>query len=146
MNKIEEAVSCFKSGYSCSQAITATYGPDQGMPRELALRVASGFGGGMGTADTCGAVTGALMILGLHLAGANAQAPTARASAKAAAVQYAEMFKARRGTVMCRDLLGCDISTAQGIECARKQGLFARVCPKVVHDAAELLEELLARS
>ena len=92
---------------------------------------------------SCGAVTGALMILGLEFAGSDSDKPQGRAAAKGATIDFIEKFKARRGTVMCRDLLGCDISTAQGMEIARKQGLLATVCPKIVYDAAELLEDKL---
>jgi C_GCAxxG_C_C family probable redox protein len=143
MTKAEDAVKAFKGGLSCSQAILATYGADQGIPRELALRFASGFSGGMGIGDTCGAVTGALMILGLQFAGPDSDTPQGRAAAKGATIDYIDRFKARRGTVMCRDLLGCDIGTSQGMEMARKQGLFATLCPKIVYDAAELLEDKL---
>ncbi len=143
MSKVEAAVSAFRGGLSCSQAILATYGTEHGIPRELALRFACGFSGGMGIGDTCGAVTGALMILGLEFAGPDSDKPQGRAAAKGATIDFIEKFKARRGTVMCRDLLGCDISTAQGMDIARKQGLLATVCPKIVHDAAELLEDKL---
>jgi hypothetical protein len=47
MTRIEEAVTCFKQGHSCSQAIVAAYGPTVGLDRETALKIASGFGGGM---------------------------------------------------------------------------------------------------
>ena len=68
MTRIEEAVSCLKQGFSCSQAIVAAFAPSLGLDRDTALKIASGFGSGMGRlAETCGAVTGAFMILGLKL-------------------------------------------------------------------------------
>ncbi len=143
MSKAETAVNLFKGGYSCSQAILATYGPEQGINRDLAVKLASGFGGGMGMGETCGAVTACFMILGLDRAGNESQKPQGRADAKAAVMEFAARFKALRGTVMCRELLGCDISTGPGMEQARKQGLIATVCPKVMQDAAELLEQML---
>jgi len=143
MNKVDEAVQYFKDGLSCSQAILAAYGPKYGVSRELAVRVASGFGGGMGMGETCGAVTGAFMVLGLMKAGADAGSSQGRAAARAAVIEFHEKFKARRGTVLCRELLGCDISTGTGMEQARLQGLFSTICPKVVGEAAELLEEFL---
>ncbi len=48
MTRVEEAVAYFKEGFSCSQAILTAYGPTVGLDRETALKVASGFGGGMG--------------------------------------------------------------------------------------------------
>lgn len=66
MNQSERAVACFKEGFSCSQAVFSTFAPQLGLECELALKVAGLFGGGMGRlGEVCGAVTGALMALGL---------------------------------------------------------------------------------
>jgi C_GCAxxG_C_C family probable redox protein len=66
MTRIEESVAYFREGFSCSQAIVAAYAPSLGLDRDTALKIASGFGGGMGRlAETCGAITGAFMVLGL---------------------------------------------------------------------------------
>ena len=143
MSKADDAVTCFKAGYSCSQAIAATFGPNLGLSREQALSMASGFGGGMGMAETCGAVTGAYMVLGLRFARGDTSAPQSRAEVKAAVAQSTELFRERRGTVICRELLGCDISTPAGMDIARKQGLLASTCPKLVHDAGQILEQML---
>jgi C_GCAxxG_C_C family probable redox protein len=64
MNRVEQAVSCFKNDLNCSLAILATYGQQFGLARETALKLAAGFGGGMGRmGHACGAVTGAFMGL-----------------------------------------------------------------------------------
>jgi len=66
MSRVEEAVSCFADGFSCSQSIVSTYGTEFGVDREKALKISTGFGGGMGRlGGTCGAVTGAIMVIGL---------------------------------------------------------------------------------
>jgi len=66
MDEVEHAVSCFKDGFSCSQAVLSAYGEQFGMNREMALKVSGAFGGGMGhLGETCGAVTGAFMLVGL---------------------------------------------------------------------------------
>ena len=57
--------------------------------------------------------------------------------------QFAERFKARNRSLVCRELLGCDISTPSGLEEAKRNQLFATVCVKLVRDAAEILEEML---
>ena len=74
MSKVKDAVSAFESGFNCSQAIVRTYGPDYGLSALDAIRVSCGFGGGMRRADTCGAVTGALMVLGLRFGAAAVRA------------------------------------------------------------------------
>ena len=142
MNKADEAMSLFKSGCCCSQAILATYGQSLGMSHEQSLKIACGFAGGMHMAETCGAVTGAFMVLGLRHAGSSSNKPEGRAATKGAIIEFTKKFEARRGTVTCRDLLGCDISTAEGLSKAKQEGLIASRCPQIVHDAAEILEEM----
>ncbi|MHA2282126.1 MAG: C-GCAxxG-C-C family protein, partial [Promethearchaeota archaeon] len=66
MSRIEKAISYFADGFSCSQSILSAFGTDFGLNTELALKIATGFGGGMGRlGGTCGAVTGAIMVIGL---------------------------------------------------------------------------------
>ncbi|KAF5410712.1 MAG: hypothetical protein C5S47_05925 [Candidatus Methanogasteraceae archaeon] len=64
MNEIEDAVSCFKDGFSCSRAVLSAYGEQFGLDHERASEVSGAFGGGMGhLGETCGAVTGAFMLI-----------------------------------------------------------------------------------
>ena len=141
MSKVEDAVSRFQNGHSCSQAVFSTYAESLGMEGETALRVAAGFGGGMGRMGrTCGAVTGALMTLGLKHGGSQAQA---KEKTYELVREFAGRFKARHGSLDCSDLLGCDISTPEGREQIEQQQLHSTLCPKIVRDAAEILEELL---
>lgn len=143
MDKAEQAVTAFKQGQSCSQAILSTYGPAYGLTKEQALALGSGFSGGMAMAETCGAVTGSYMVLGL--AGPNSADAAARAETKAAVLRFTEEFKASQGTVVCKELLKCDISTSEGLTEARKLGLFQTVCPKFVSAAAEILDRMLPK-
>ena len=66
MSRVTEAVELFREGAACSQAILSVYGPMFGLEETTAMRVAAGFAGGMRAGDTCGAVTGAFMVLGLQ--------------------------------------------------------------------------------
>lgn len=65
MNKVEKSLNYFKNGFNCSQALLATYATDFGLSEEMALKVATQFGGGARKGEMCGAVSGALMVLGL---------------------------------------------------------------------------------
>ena len=141
MSKVQKAVDRFGSGYNCSQAILESYGPDYGLSAIDCLRVSSGFGGGMRRADVCGAVTGAFMVLGLRY-GPKDMTDTSRKVVYSSVTDFASRFEARCGSVMCRDLLDCDISTPEGMRQAREAKLFKTVCPEMVKVAAEILEEL----
>jgi len=113
------------------------------MHRDTALKVASGFCGGMGRmAETCGAVTGAFMVIGLKYGGTEVSDKDAKQKTTATVREFAKRFKARHGTIVCRKLLGCDISTDRGLQRAKDNGLLKR-CPKLVGDAAKMLEDVL---
>lgn len=142
--KVEQAVSCFKEGFSCSQAVFSTYAPQLGLDREAALKVAGPFGGGMGgMGHTCGAVTGAFMVIGLKYARLRADDIETKEQAYNLVKEFARRFTSRNGSVMCRELLDQDISTPEGRLIATDKGLFTTICPRLVQDAAEIIEQIL---
>jgi C_GCAxxG_C_C family probable redox protein len=143
MDRVEMALSRFAAGFNCAQAILSVYAKQFGLDEALALKIAAGFGGGMGLAETCGAVTGAMMVLGLKYGATSADDPASKEPAYQQVRQFASRFQARNASLLCRELLGCDISSAQGLELARQQNLFSTTCPKFVRAAAEILEEML---
>ena len=144
MNRVELAVSCFKEGYTCSQALLSAYSAKFGLDRETALRIADGFGGGMGSmGETCGAVTGAFMVIGLKHGRTVVEDRDAHRKTNSLVNDFMRLFKHRNGSIVCRELLGCDISTPEGLNSAREKKLFTTVCPKYIQDAAEIVEELL---
>ena len=142
--KIEKAVERFNNGFNCSQAVFASYSEQFGLDCERAFKVATGFGGGMRMGETCGAVTGAFMVLGLKYGNTTAQNQQAKEKTYEMIIEFTNRFKALNGSVSCRELLGCDISTPEGQKKARDEGLFSAVCPEMVKNAAEILEEMLA--
>lgn len=142
--RVDEAVMRFRTGCNCSQAILSTYGKAFGLDEALAYRVACGFGGGMRRADACGAVTGALMVLGLRHGPTSCPGQPQKNETYAQVQAFQARFAERQGTVICRDLLGCDISTPDGQQKAQTEQLFKTICPDVVKVAAEVLEEMLS--
>lgn len=140
MKNSDLAVSCFKEGSSCSQAILSTYGQGLGMDKGTALKISAPFGGGMARmGETCGAVTGAFMALGLkHAAGKES-----KEKLYALINEFVAKFKARNGSIICRELLGHDMSSAEGMKAIKEKGLVDTLCPKLVKDAADILEEIL---
>lgn len=146
MNKIEDALSCFNEGFSCSQAVVSVYAEQFGIDKETALKVASAFGGGMAQmGETCGAVTGAFIVLGLKYGRITAKDLETKEKLYSAVKDFVEKFKLQNGTIVCRELLGCDISTQEGREYAKQQNLFKTLCPKFVTLSVEYLEEAIRR-
>lgn len=142
MNSVEQAVEKFEKGFNCSQAILSSFSEQFGLDYKTALEIATGFGGGMHINGTCGAVTGAFMVLGLKY-GNTEENKQAKENTYKKVIEFASRFSARNGTVKCHDLLGCDITTREGLEIARQKGVFSSICPKLVQNAAEILEEML---
>jgi len=137
MNRIEKAVETFKSGFNCSQSIISVYGPELGLDKELALLVSSGFGGGLGrTGEVCGVVTGAIMAIGLKY-GYTVFSNEAKEKVYSIVREFITRFKEKDSSILCRELLGEDINTPEGREKAHI------ICPKLVRDSAEILEEIL---
>ena len=144
MNKVNQAVSCFKSGFSCSQAILSTFGKELGLDKNTALKVSGAFGGGMaGMAETCGAVTGAFMVIGLKYGKTKPEDEEAKRKAYSLVKEFVKKFTAKKSSIICRELLGCDISTTEGIQMFKDKNLINIICPKLVENAAEILEEIL---
>ena len=145
MDKIKQAVSCFNEGFSCSQAIFSTYGQKLGISRKTALKVSGAFGGGMARmAETCGAVTGAFMVIGLKYGKAKANDEKAKDKTYSLVKEFVSRFKARNNSIVCKELLGCDINTAEGMKIFQDKKLITTLCPKFVQDAAEIIEEILS--
>ena len=144
MNKIEKAVNCFNQGFACSQAILSTYSEEFGLNKDIAVKVAQGFGGGMGRmADICGAVTGAFMVIGLKYGMKDVVDKEAKEKTYKLVKEFADRFKLRNKTIVCRELLCCDMSTKEGMRIIKEKNLFTTLCPKFVQDATEILEEIL---
>jgi C_GCAxxG_C_C family probable redox protein len=146
MSSISNATSLFIDGFACSQAILSVYGHPLGLPRKTAMQIAAGFAGGMRLGETCGAVTGAFMVLGLRHASENCDTAAGRAEVYAHVVEFAKRFQSMNGSVACRELLGCDISTPEGMVQAQERNLFKTTCVKMVEDSAMILEALWAES
>ena len=143
MNSADKAVEIFKEGFSCSMAVLAAYSEQFGLDKNLALKVSSGFGGGMHLDQTCGAVTGAFMVLGLKYGRTRADDLEAKMKVAKLTNEFAKKFRTRHVSIRCTDLMGCNISTEKGFEEAKKKDLFKTLCPKYVKTAAEILEEML---
>ena len=144
MSKVDDAVACMTEGFTCSQAILSTYGPMFGLDRETALKIATPFGGGMAClGHTCGAVTGAFMVIGLKHGRTTVEDLETKEKAYRLVTEFADRFERRNNTIICRELLDCDISTPEGIALARERELFTTLCPRLVRDAAEIIEEIL---
>jgi C_GCAxxG_C_C family probable redox protein len=115
------------------------------MTEETALRVATGFGGGMGrTSGTCGAVTGACMAIGLMRGMRSTEDAAAKEATYEAVEDFVQRFREAHGSVACTELLEVDLGTPEGRAAAKERGLFATRCNGFIRDAVIILEDVSA--
>ncbi len=147
MTNADRALDLFARQYNCAQAVFAACGLGAGLDEQCCLALAAPFGGGLGRlGETCGAVSGALLALGLREGAPAATTPTpeSKAALYARVGEFIAHFKARHGSIVCRDLLGCDISTPEGREQAQTRNLHQTLCRELVRSAAEILAAMAA--
>ncbi|MBI5569143.1 MAG: C_GCAxxG_C_C family protein [Desulfomonile tiedjei] len=142
MNDVEKTVELFSSGLNCSQAVLTVFGQPHGLDSEMAKNLGRSLGGGMGhMARTCGAVTAAVLVLGL--VNGNHDEGHARKVSFAKVQELFRRFETLHGTTDCRGLLGADMSTEAGLKKIQEEQLVRKLCPAFVRDAANTLEQLL---
>lgn len=120
-------------GRNCAQCVFTAYAEEVGFDPEESDRIASCFGGGMKMGQTCGAVTGALMAIGLMGGGPQE------------AAEFRREFLARHGSCMCRELLNYDLSDPEQAKAARESGVMLDVCPGLVESACEIIDRVMER-
>jgi C_GCAxxG_C_C family probable redox protein len=145
--KTELARQYHARGYGCAQAVLAAYAPDYGLSEELALRLSTGFGSGMGRmCKTCGALTGAFMVIGLKYGKVvtdGTKYGTDTETTYRMVAELAKKFEEKNGTQECRELIGYDLSDPAERARVIELGLFKTTCGKAILDAVDLLEEML---
>ena len=144
MNKIEKAVNCFEQGFACSQSVLSTYSEQFGLAVDQAYKIGDPFGAGMRSlSETCGAVTGSFMVIGLKYGRMRADDLDAKEKTAELVQEFIKRFKERHGTIVCRELLGHDISISEQHDLAEEKGYFQTKCPNFIKDAVGILEEIL---
>ena len=127
-------------GINCSQTIFSLFAPELGLDETSALKIASGFGGGMACAETCGAVTGAYMVIGLKH-GHTSPDVEGKANTKMLIKSFNEKFMAEHGSLICKKLIGYDISIPGQAEAAAETEVFTEKCPGFLKTACTILED-----
>ena len=140
MSKAENAVKYFDS-YNCAQSTLAAYAGDFNLEKETALQMAVGFGGGIGRLqDICGAVSAAVMVLGLSSGFKEEDGRPKINEVYATVRSFVEEFTQKKGTIKCRDLLKCDLSSEEGQKHFKDNNL-KEECRGYVRLCCELLDK-----
>lgn len=147
MTRRELAESNFVAGYSCAQAVVKAFADVTGFDGEVAMRLCSSFGGGMGRLrEVCGAVSGMFIVEGLlegYFDPTEQDAQAQKAAHYARIQELARRFKERNASIVCREILGARASTNPTPEARTPEYYKTRPCAKMCGDAAEILESFL---
>ncbi len=132
MTNKDKAVNYYKQGYNCAQAVICAYCDIWQLDPESAYRISEGYGGGMGQlGEVCGAVTAMFSAAGLQNSGGTAKPGTTKKDTYGLVKSMAEDFRAKHGTIYCRELL------------ADKSREKQEICEGCVADACDILEKYL---
>lgn len=140
--KAAAALQLHSEGYNCAQSVVSVFTDDFGLAPENLLCLASCFGGGMRMGATCGALTGALMVLGLAK-GFDTYSPEAKASIEQLTTALIKQWKSIFKVTDCREILGIDVSHPEARQTAKEQGIFEQHCPDCISTAVLLVEGML---
>jgi C_GCAxxG_C_C family probable redox protein len=147
MKRKEKATQLFTESYNCSQSTLGVFAEDLGLSFQQATAIAAGFGAGICyQGKTCGAVTGAYMVLGLFSGRQFTEHEMVKENTYQLICEFNKKFEGLHGTTECKQLLNVDISTPEGIDKARNMGLFSTKCPLFVADAVEFIEKTVEKN
>ncbi len=133
-----------EKGFLCSEAVLLALSEAQNVTSEIIPCIATGFGAGISRhGEVCGALSGAVMGLGLRFG----RSQIAETPQDISPYQFGEtmvnLFSSRVGHIRCRDILDLDISSDEGRKQYREQNLWESKCRELIRIAAELAYDLL---
>lgn len=147
-DRVQQAVELFMEGYGCSQSVVAAFAEIYGLDKEMALRIAAGFGGGVGRMRMmCGAVSGIVTLVGLDCGQTRGDDREGKATCYKVVQDLLALFKERNGSIICADLLkmqGCQVVTDTNVPDERNAEYYRkRPCARKVESAARIFAEYL---
>lgn len=142
-NKVEQAVWKFSRGVNCAQSVLLTYCNELHLDMDSILRLGSGLDDRLCESDkVCGAVTGAIMVLGLKYSKDKSESNTSQEKVCEMIDTFKKKFENANCSMLCKDLIGCNLNQKGMRDYAKQKGVFTQICPKVIKDAINILEEL----
>jgi C_GCAxxG_C_C family probable redox protein len=144
-NRTEVAVSKFSEGYNCAQSVLYSFCDDIHLDRNTALKMACGFGAGMGRKEeVCGAVTGGIIVIGAKYGRGEGDGTAAREFTYAKTRELMDRFAEKHGTFICRRLLkGCELTTEEGQKHFKENKLADAICKPCVRSVVEILDSIM---
>jgi len=140
-SRVTTAITLFEQGYNCSQAVFMAYSDIYGIEPEMAAKLATSFGGGMGRLrEVCGAVSGMFLVLGMQYPFTDTKDKAAKNTNYKAVQRTANEFKSVMGSYICADLLKIKHEPQHPESSERTDAYYqTRPCARCVALAAEIV-------
>ncbi len=144
-NAGNKAVEFFASGFNCSESVLVALSREFSKPTEHIIPcIATGFGGGIArTGSTCGALTGAIMTIGLTIGPRKAGELEKKEEVYKMVLKMIENFEKEFGSSLCKNLTKCDLRTLKGHEKFQSQKIRETMCSKFVEWCANYITRLI---
>lgn len=144
MDRCALAYQYHRQGYNCAQSVAGAFADLTGWPAERLFAAAGSFGGGYGGSheEACGAVSGALLVLGILFPHTEEGDMEAKREVYDAAKTFRQRFFGVFGHTRCADLLRARPGASEKTPAARRLGITAH-CDIMIVTSVELLEEFL---
>ncbi len=144
MLRSERALDYYFDSFNCAQSVIASFSDKLEIDEEVVLRIASGFGAGMGRMqETCGAVTGAFMVIGFLNGKYKRGDEKAKEKTNELIQEFSQKYTEKFDSINCKALIDFDLNTEEGRQQAEKEDVFFKKCSNYVKESVELLEEIL---
>ena len=138
----EKIAELFMRGQDCGQVTLEYFADSLGISKEEANKMTAAFGGGIGIGETCGAVLASMMVIGMKCGHNGPDDHENKDKLLAKRAEFIEEWEERRGSCMCNDMLEDDISTPEGFQRILGAGKLFDLCPEIVLDAIDILENM----
>ena len=142
MLKTEYGADSFLNGLNCAQAVFSSFSKDYGLDTVMACKIAGGLGSGARVAELCGAVSGAVLVIGLKYGPKTTADVDLKQKCNSETKEFMRRFRAANGNIVCRNLLSCNIATKDGRETAVTKDLFKTKCKDLVVSAIGILTDM----
>lgn len=134
VSRVKDTVEKHMKGYNCAQAVACTYCDLAGIDEETMFKITEGYGLGMGNMQgTCGAITGAVAVIGMLNSSANLETPNSKASTYKIAKEILDKFQEKNQSTICHELKGIESK------------IVLRSCSGCIEDACVFLEDVMSR-
>lgn len=130
MTRVEKALENHKKGYNCAQAVLCAFADVTDFSEDQLFRISEGFGFGMGTQGTCGAVSAMVFLAGLE---------------KSFGVDEIPNTNKKESYKLSKELINAFEEKNKSIICAQIKGENLRSCDGCIEDAVRILEEKLKK-